>query len=136
PLLVGLDATLDALLTDDDVALAAEGRTPAGGFLADPLVEYAKYYARSEQVADGRFACHDLLAALAVAEPEVLTDVQVLPISVDTGGSAAWGSTVADRRRRPDTQAVGYHPWRVALGADERRFRTVFRTMVGGEAPA
>lgn len=131
PLLVGLDATLQALLTEDDLALAAEGRTPAARMLAGPLVEYAGFYARSRQVPPGRFACHDLLAVLAVVEPEVLTDTPVLALSVDTGGSAAWGATVADRRPVPERDVAGFSPWRVALGADADRFRATFRHMLG-----
>ena len=63
----------------------------------------------------------------------MLTDVRLVPLAVDTGGSAAWGATIADRRAQPEGGRAGFHPWRVALAADEQRFRAAFRTMVGGD---
>lgn len=136
PLLVGLDVTLRAVLADDDLALADEGRTPAAEMLAAPLRFYAGFYAGSAQTAPGTTACHDLLAALAVVEPAVLTEVATLPLAVDTGRSAAWGATVADRRARPQTQTQlpGFHPCRVAVDVDAERFRAVFRKLCGDPA--
>jgi purine nucleosidase len=131
PLLVGLDATHEALLTDDDVALAQERRTPAAEMLADPLVEYAGFYARSRQTPPGTFACHDLLAVQAVVEPHVLRDVRTLPLAVDTGRSAAWGATVADLRADAQSVPDGFEPWRIAFGGDSGPFRAAFRTMMG-----
>ena len=42
--------------------------------------------------------CHDLLAVLALVEPEVIPEAPVLPLGIDTAGGAAWGSTVVDFR--------------------------------------
>jgi purine nucleosidase len=130
PLLVGLDVTLRALLHDYDVELAASGGTVAGEFLADPLRVYGDFYQRSRQTPAGTLACHDLLAVLAVVEPEVLTDTPVVPLAVDTGQSAAWGATVADLRSTAQVTPAGFAPWRVALDVDQARFRQAFRTLV------
>lgn len=136
PLLVGLDATFMALLHQEDIDLAAASGTVAGEFLAEPLREYAGFYARSKQAADGCLVCHDLLATLAVLEPEIITESAVVPLAVDTGGSAAWGVTIADLRHRDNAAnqesglPAGFAPWRVALGADAARFRAAFRRIV------
>lgn len=130
PLLVGLDVTLRALLHEDDVDVAAAGGTVAGSFLVEPLRAYAGFYQRSRQTPPGTLACHDLLAVLAVVEPAVITGARTVPLSVDTGGSAAWGATVADLRATEQFTPPGFAPWRVALDVDQHRFRQVFRTLV------
>jgi purine nucleosidase len=130
PLLVGLDVTLRALLHEDDIELAASGGTVAGEFLADPLRVYGDFYRSSRQTPPGTLACHDLLAVLAVVEPEVLTDTPVVPLAVDTGRSAAWGATVADLRSTAQVTPDGFVPWRVALDVDQARFRQAFRALV------
>lgn len=123
PLLVGLDATLAALTDATHLDLAAEGRTAAARMLAEPMRAYAGYYGSSGQVPHGTFPCHDLLAVVAAVDPAVLTDAPVAPLAVDTGGSAAWGATVADLRSPLLARRPGFHPWRVALGVDLDRYR-------------
>jgi purine nucleosidase len=130
PLLVGLDVTLHAHLHDEDLDLAAAGGTVAGRFLADPLRAYAGFYQRSRQTPPGTLACHDLLAVLAVADPEVITEAPTVPLAVDTGGSAAWGATIADFRAKPQSTPPGFALWRVALALDQPRFRHAFRSLV------
>lgn len=132
PLLVGLDVTLAALTDEGHLALAAEGRTAAGRMLADPMRAYADYYAGSGQVPAGTFPCHDLLAVVAAVDPAVITDGPVVPLAVDTGGSAAWGATVADLRSPLLPRRPGYHPWRVALGVDVDRYRDEVTRLLGG----
>jgi purine nucleosidase len=131
PLLVGLDVTLRAALRDEDIDLAARGATPAGRFLADPLRAYADFYVRSRQTHPRGFACHDLLAAQAVVEPEVISDAPTVPLAVDTGRSAAWGTTIADLRATHQFRLPGFAPWRVALDVDVERFRAAFRSLFG-----
>lgn len=130
PLLVGLDVTLRALLHADDLDLAARSGTVPGSFLADPLRSYAAACQRAGQVPEGTSPCHDLLAVLAAVEPEVVTAAPTLPLAVDTGGSAAWGATVADLRAVPRYTPPGFAPWRVALQADVERPRRAFRSLV------
>jgi purine nucleosidase len=130
PLLVGLDVTLLAPLHEEDLVLAAEDRTPAARFLADPLRAYADFYGRSKQLVVGACACHDLLATVVVVEPDIVGDAPIVPLAVDTGGSAAWGATIADFREREQFTPPGFAPWRVALQVDADRFRQLFRSMV------
>jgi purine nucleosidase len=134
PLLVGLDVTSLALLGPDDLAAADAGRTTAGRFLADPLHHYTGYYGRSGQAPAGWSPCHDLVATIAAVEPGLVTEAPTVPLAVDTGGSAAWGATVADFRPVPeaDEAPAGFAPWRVALRADADRLRAAFRTLVAG----
>ena len=131
PLLVGLDATLGATLRiDRELAAAQASATVAARFLAGPLSGYAAFYERMGQTAGGTFPCHDLLAVMAAADAPVIVDVATLPLAVDTGASAAWGATVADRRPIPEIDLEGFTPWRVALTADVARFRAALRSLL------
>ena len=131
PLLVGLDATMAALLSvDEDLAAARASDTVAARFIADPMVGYAEFYASTRQTPAGTFPCHDLLAVMAAAGRPVITEAPVLPLAVDTGGSAAWGATVADRRVVAQHTIPGFAPWRVALGVDADVFRAGLRSLL------
>lgn len=131
PLLVGLDATLQALLAvDEELALARASTSVAGRFLADPLTGYAAFYASVGQTPPGTFPCHDLVAVLAAAGVPVIVEAPTFPLAVDTGGSAAWGATVADRRPVPESDTPGFAPWRVALVADPAPFRAAVRSLL------
>lgn len=134
PLLVGLDATLRALLDTRDLDLADEGHTPAARFLAEPLRAYAGFYAGNGETPPGTFPCHDLLAVLAAVDPSIVTEAPTVPLAVDTGGSAAWGTTVADLRPSERLTLPGFTPWRVALTADAGRLRTAFHSLVAPPA--
>lgn len=136
PLMVGLDATHRATLTDAEFALLAEERTPAARFLHVPLVHYRRFgstFTRPD------CPCHDLLAMLAWADPGVLTEAPELPLAVVTTEGPAWGATVADRRapvfaaQEGGRQASppGFTPWRVALRPDPERFRAHVRRLFG-----
>jgi purine nucleosidase len=131
PLLVGLDVTHAALLDRSHLDLAAEGRTTAARMLADPLRFYADFYDRSDQTRRGAFPCHDLLAVMAAVDPAVITDAPLLPLAVDTGGSAAWGATIADFRPWSEVLPDGFHPWRIGLGVDADRFRAETERLFG-----
>jgi len=131
PLLVGLDVTLRALLTvDGDLAAAAAGSTTAARFLAGPLATYAAFYDGVAQTPPGTFPCHDLLAIMAAVGRPVVTDAPTFPLSVDVGGSAAWGTTVVDRRPVPEVELDGFAPWRIALGVDPGPFHAAFRSLL------
>ncbi|HLI25196.1 MAG TPA: nucleoside hydrolase [Acidimicrobiales bacterium] len=144
PTLVTLDATLQATLRSAELDLARERRTPAAAFMACPLAFYSK--GGSTFSAAGTFPCHDLCAAVAVTDPEVL-DARVVPLAVDTGGSAAWGMTVVDARpwqldpsvvpaAGNDTSTAGMARWRVAFGADAARLRAKTRQLFGDDPGA
>ncbi|MCU1375287.1 MAG: Inosine/uridine-preferring nucleoside hydrolase, partial [Actinomycetia bacterium] len=133
PLLVGLDVTHQATLTDAEFSLLAEHRNPAAAFLDEPLRFYRGFGAAFTRP---DCPCHDLLAVLAAARPEVLTDAPVLPVAVDCGQGPAWGSTIVDLRAERSGGSVtahgrdaGFHPARVALGVDVNAFRALVRSL-------
>ena len=79
PRVVGLDVTLRTLLHDEDLELAAEGRTAAARFVAGPLRAYADECVRRGRVPAGRCPVHDLVAVIAAVDPSfVPTDEQRL----------------------------------------------------------
>jgi purine nucleosidase len=123
PLLVGLDATHRAVVDAELLALADEGRTAAARMLAEPLRAYAAFCETARQPGAGAYPCHDLLAVIAAVDPAIITDAPTVPLAIDTGGSAAWGATVADLRPVPGRGLAGHHPWRVALDVDAERWR-------------
>ena len=126
PLLIGLDATHEATLSTAEVALCGEHRTPAATFCDGPL----RFYRNAVGGPTGEVACHDLLAVLALEDPDVV-QVEELPVAVDTAGGAAWGATVVDRRRSaPATD--GFSRWCVARHADVNRYRAAARQLFGG----
>jgi len=141
PLLVGLDVTLRATLTDAEFALLAERRTPAAAFLAGPLAFYRDL--GSTFSAPGECPCHDLLAMMAAAHPDLVSGPE-LTLEVDTGGSAAWGASIVDfrelafARRGASAAAVGDAAaspggrWRIGLDVDVERFRAMVRSLFGG----
>jgi purine nucleosidase len=90
PLLVGLDATHRATLTEAEFVLLAERRTPAAAFLDAPLHFYRQFGSTFTQPG---CPCHDLLAMLAWADPAVLGEVVTLPLAVVTTEGPAWGAT-------------------------------------------
>jgi purine nucleosidase len=95
PVMVGLDVTHQATLRDREFELLSARLTPAAAFLDAPLAFYRRH--AGAFCLPGETPCHDLLAAMAVLHPEML-GTEVLPVAVDTGGSAAWGQTVVDLR--------------------------------------
>ncbi len=136
PLLVGLDATYRATLTDTEFELLAERRTPAAAFLDVPLHFYRPF---GSTFTAPDCPCHDLLAVMAWADPALL-DAPELPLAVVTGEGPAWGATVADVRApvfarvagSRQAEPAGFSLWRVALDADVEAFRAGFRRMIGG----
>jgi purine nucleosidase len=124
PLLVGLDVTMAALL-EADVELAAAHASDGvvARFLAEPMDGYLAFYDSVHQTPPGMFPCHDLLAVMAAAEQPVITEIETWPLAVDTGGSAAWGATVPDRRPVPESTLGTFTPWRIALACDPGPFR-------------
>jgi purine nucleosidase len=137
PLLIGLDATHRATLTEAEFALLARRLTPAAAFLDVPLQFYRRFGSTFTQP---DCPCHDLLAMLAWADPSVLDEVVELPLAVVSTGGPAWGASIADLRApvfariagSRQAQPPGFAPWRIAFGADVEAFRARFRTLMGG----
>jgi purine nucleosidase len=140
PLLVPLDVTHQATLSEEEFALLAQGRSPAARFLDAPMRFYRRY---GSTFTAPDTPCHDLLAVLALSDPAVIIDAPVLPLAVDTAGGPAWGATVADLRARvfaemegaEQSRPTGFAQWRVALRADVERFRSRVRELFGGGLP-
>jgi len=136
PLLVGLDVTLEATLTPSEFGLLGEHRNTAAGFLDAPLRFYREF---GSTFTAPDTPCHDLLTVLAVSQPEIILDAPVLPLAVDCGGDAAWGTTVVDFRApffaalegSTQSAADGFAAWRIALGVDVARFRACVRALFG-----
>ena len=145
PLLVGLDVTQSATLTESEFALVSEHKSAAASYLDAPLHFYRTF--GGTFAPPGECPCHDLLAVMGIfdepGEPG-LFDAPVLPLSVQAGPGPAWGSTIADRRA-PFFAAAGgdsvqeahddFTPWRVALGVDVARFRSEVRHLFGETHP-
>jgi purine nucleosidase len=143
PRMVGLDVTLRATMTDAEFAVLDARTTPQAAFMAEP---FAHYRVTSEiEAEDGGCPSHDTLTMMAVANPALLT-YEELPMSVDTGGGAAWGATVVDFRARWINQGkvppefadlareqffAGKGVWRIALDADLDAVRAEFRRFYG-----
>jgi purine nucleosidase len=137
PLLVGLDVTMKATLTESHFRLLAEHRTPAAAFLDAPLRFYRRFGAT---LTGPEVPCHDLLAVLALADPSVITEAPVLPLAVDAAGGPSWGATVVDFRApafarlegSEQERPAGFSPWRISLAADVERFRAHATALFGG----
>jgi purine nucleosidase len=136
PLLVGLDVTMDATLSPEELHLLDERRSPAAEYLAEPLRFYRRFGAA---LTAPDCPCHDLVAVLAHRDDTLVHDAPVLPVAVDTAGGPAWGATVVDFRApafaadegaRQDGPP-GFAPWRIGLGVDVGRFRTYVRELFG-----
>jgi purine nucleosidase len=136
PLLVGLDVTHQATLSDAEFALLAARRTPAARFLDAPLRFYRTY---GSTFTAPDCPCHDLLAVLALAEPDVIRAAPVLPLGISTGSGPACGATIVDFRAQAfarlggsqQHRPQGFGAWRIALDADVSLFRRLVRGMFG-----
>jgi purine nucleosidase len=139
PLMVGLDATHQATLTDAEFELLAKRQTPAAAFLDLPLQFYRPF---GSTFTVPNCPCHDLLAMMAWADP-TLVDAPELPLAVVTSEGPAWGATIADRRApifarvagSRQAQPEGFSEWRVALGVDVDKFRANFRALITRPRP-
>jgi len=109
PLLVSLDATHQATLGEEHFELLHRRASGAAAFLDEPLQFYR--VGGSRLAPDHRCPCHDLLAAMAALTPGLVSGPTV-ELSVDTGGGAAWGSSVADLRPQLAGPGGGNIPFR------------------------
>lgn len=121
--MVGLDVTLQTLLTYKETQQWRDLDTPAGRFLADVTDFYIKAY---ETTAPGLGGCglHDPLAVGVAVDPTLVT---TLPINmqVDVEG-ATRGRTIGDGERLNDPQKT----MQVAVGVDVQRFLSEFMTRI------
>lgn len=117
--MVGLDVTLQTLLTYAETATWRALGTPAGNFLADAMDYYIKAYDTTAPHLGG-CGLHDPLAVGVAIDPSLVT---LLPINlkVDTEGPTR-GRTIGDEVRLNDPQKN----CKVAVGVDVDRFLKEF----------
>lgn len=122
--MVGLDVTLQTLLTYKDTALWRESGTFAAGKIADITDYYIKAY---ETTAPNLGGCglHDPLAVGVAVDP-TLVDCLDINMKVDTEG-AFRGRTIGDTDRLNDPVKT----MKVAVGVDVPRFLDEFMTRIG-----
>lgn len=135
PLMIGLDVTHAATLSDAEFALLAQHRTLAARFLDAPLRFYRTF---GSTFTAPDCPCHDLLAVMAVSAPDLITEAPVLPLAIDTTQGPGWGATIVDFRApafarvrgAQHARAAGFHDWRIALQVDVQKFRQMVRGML------
>lgn len=125
--MIGLDVTLQTLLTYKETAKWRALDTPAGRFMADMTDFYIKAY---ETTAPHLGGCglHDPLAAAVAVDPTLVT---TLPINmqVDVDGPTR-GRTIGDVTRLNDPVKT----MQVAVGVDVPRFLHEFMTRIANLA--
>mgnify|MGYP002744869395 FL=1 len=113
--MIGLDVTLQTLLTYEHTRRWRDLGTPAGAFLADMTDYYIRAY---ETTAPGLGGCglHDPLAVGVAVDPGLVTTLPI-NLQVDVEGPTR-GRTIGDVARLNDPRKTS----RVALGVDVDRF--------------
>lgn len=122
--MVGLDVTLQTLLTKEHTALWRELGTPAGTALADITDYYIRAYDTTAPHLGG-CGLHDPLAVGVAVDPSL---VELLPINlkVDTNGETR-GRTIGDEIRLNDETKTA----QVAVAVDASRFLEEFMARIG-----
>ncbi|MCH3967094.1 MAG: nucleoside hydrolase [Atopobiaceae bacterium] len=125
--MVGLDVTLQTLLTYQDTQRWRDLGTAAGEFLADMSDFYIKAY---ETTAPHLGGCglHDPLAVAVAIDPTLVTAIDA-NMKVDLEGPTR-GRTIVDEERLNDPEK----DMRVAVGVDVPRFLREFMDRVGRAA--
>ncbi len=94
--MVGLDVTMKAIVTEDDVQRMLRYESPQVDFLVDASRHYDQFY-RNRDPKLGGFAVHDVLAFTYLVRPELFV-TQDAYVRVETVGRFTKGQTVADLR--------------------------------------
>lgn len=121
--LVGLDVTMQTLLTREHVRAWRERDTRVSRFFADICDVYMDAYAKVGHVRG--CALHDPLAVGVVIDPTFVTAVP-MHVQVDTSGGASDARTIGDRRATP----AAAPNMEVCLQVDHERFVTHFLQFV------
>jgi purine nucleosidase len=125
--MVGLDVTLQTLMTYKDSQQWREIGTPAATFLADMVDYYIKAYETTSPHLGG-CGLHDPLAAAVAIDPTLVTTLD-MNMKVDTEGEIR-GRTIGDNERLNDPHKTV----KVAVGVDKERFLNEFMTRIGNLA--
>lgn len=113
--MIGLDVTLQTLLTYQETAVWRDLGTARGTFLADATDYYIRSYEKFDPELGG-CGLHDPLAVAVAADP-TLVDTVDINMMVDTDGPTR-GRTIGDHTRLNDPVKTS----RVAVGVDVDRF--------------
>lgn len=127
--MVGLDVTLQTLLTYKETQKWRDLGTPAGNFLADMTDFYIKAYETTSPHLGG-CGLHDPLAVGVAADP-TLVDTIDINMQCDVEGPTR-GRTIGDNERLNDPHKT----MKVAVGVDVPRFLHEFMTRITGVAEA
>lgn len=121
--MVGLDVTMQARLTHEDLA-RLNPTLPYAALLQEATEFYIHAYEQGQSTIHGWCPLHDPLAVAVAEDPSLITTQRCL-VRVETQGQLTDGMTVVDAR---SVAAVGTE---VAITLDVDRFLRVFRTRVG-----
>lgn len=121
--MVGLDVTLQTLLTYKETARWRNLGTPAGTFLADMTDFYIKAYETTSPHLGG-CGLHDPLAVGVAVDPTLVTCMPI-NMQVETEGPTR-GRTIGDNTRLNDPHKT----MQVAVGVDVPRFLDEFMTRI------
>lgn len=127
--MIGLDVTLQTLLTRKETQQWRDLDTPAGHFLADMTDYYIKAYETTSPHLGG-CGLHDPLAVGVAVDP-TLVNTLAINMQVDTEGNTR-GRTIGDNTRLNDPHKT----MEVAVGVDVDRFLNEFMTRISGLARA
>ncbi|NEG70266.1 nucleoside hydrolase [Bifidobacterium choloepi] len=122
--MVGLDVTLQTLLTYKDTAVWREKGTYAAGKIADITDYYIKAYETTAPTLHG-CGLHDPLAVAVAVDPTLVTCLDI-NMKVDTEAPTR-GRTIGDTDRLNDPVKT----MKVAVGVDVPRFLDEFMTRIG-----
>lgn len=125
--MIGLDVTLQTLMTYKDSQQWRDIDTPAATFLADMVDYYIKAYETTSPHLGG-CGLHDPLAAAVAVDPTLVTTLD-MNMKVDTEGEIR-GRTIGDNERLNDPKKTV----KVAVGVDKERFLHEFMTRIGNLA--
>ena len=118
---VPLDATHDAYLTLEDAAEIRKIGSPVANAVASFVEQRTSGYSKDDDMKElGGAPIHDLLAVLALLDPDVLVDVQHVNLHVDYAGGRTDGMTCLDMRELTDKPAPNCY---FAMHANREKFR-------------
>lgn len=121
--MIGLDVTLQTLLTYDETAKWEALGTPGGDFLAAATNYYIKAYDTTAPHLGG-CGLHDPLAVGVAIDPSLVTTIDI-NLKVDTEGETR-GRTIGDETRLNDEEKTA----KVAVGVDKQRFLDEFMNRI------
>lgn len=125
--MIGLDVTLQTLLTYEETKKWRELGTEAGTFLADMTDYYIRAYDTTAPHLGG-CGLHDPLAVAVAVDPSLVTCLDI-NMKVDTEG-ATRGRTIADETKLNDPVKT----MKVAVGVDVERFLSEFMGRISSRA--